>query len=123
MSRSERAIDAGSRPIRSVTIAGSVSIGAGAPPNGGAGGTLLGERPDEAVAVEHGLQRVPDERIGSPQGLQDGGAARRRGQPPGDVHEQSAAGHVHGPGVVICQNDSPSGFMASVIICWWPTET
>ena len=27
-----------------------------------------------------------------------------------------------GRGVVICQKDSPSGFMASVIICWWPTE-
>ena len=23
---------------------------------------------------------------------------------------------------VICQNDNPSGRIASVIICWWPTD-
>ncbi len=28
-----------------------------------------------------------------------------------------------GRGVVICQTDRPRGVIASVIICWWPTET
>ena len=43
------------------------------------GGTLVRQRPDEAVALDDGLQRVPGQRIGSPQGLQEAGAARRRG--------------------------------------------
>src|SRR4029450_10661344 len=43
------------------------------------GGTLARERPDEAVALEDDLQRVPGQRIGSPPGPQDGGAAAPRG--------------------------------------------
>ena len=62
------------------------------------GGILARERPDEAVAFEDGLQRVPGKRIGSPQRLQDAGAGCRRGQPLGDVHEQAAAGFGHGRG-------------------------
>src|SRR2546423_518679 len=42
MSRSEAAMDASLRPIRSVTMAGSVSIGAGAPPTRGPGGGSVG---------------------------------------------------------------------------------
>ena len=42
MSRSEAAIDAWLRPISSETMAGSVSIGAGAPPNSGPGGPSSG---------------------------------------------------------------------------------
>ena len=41
----------------------------------------------------------------------------------GDVDEQPAARLGHRPRVVSCQKDRPSGFIASVIICWWPTET
>jgi hypothetical protein len=78
-------------------------------------------RPDEAIATEDGLQRVPDQRIRPPHELQEAIAGRRRGQPLGDVDEQAAASAM-GAGVVICQKDSPSGFMGSVIICWWPTE-
>ena len=43
----------------------------------------LGPRPggrDEVVAFEDGLQRVPDQRIGSPHDLQEAGAARGRRQ-------------------------------------------
>src|SRR6185436_2816443 len=42
MSRFEAAIDAWLRPISSVTMAGSVSIGAGAPPNSGPGESSSG---------------------------------------------------------------------------------
>ena len=58
-------------------------------------GTLVRERPDEIAAVEDGLQRVPDQRIGFPEGLQDACAARRRSQSQGDVDKQPSAGLVH----------------------------
>ena len=87
------------RAISSATMAGSVSIGAaGRAPGSGPAGALVWERPDEVAAVEDGLQRVSDQRIGLPQRVQEAGAARRRGQPLGDVDEQSAAclGHRRG---------------------------
>ena len=43
-------------------------------------GALVRERRDEVVAFEDGLQRVPDQRIGFPQDLEEGCAARRRSQ-------------------------------------------
>ena len=58
-------------------------------------GTRVRERRDEVVAVEDGLQRVPDQRIASPHDVQEAGAARGRGQAPGDVDEQPPAGLVH----------------------------
>ena len=57
-------MDAWLRSISPVTMAGSVSIGAGAPPCGGAAGPSSGSDGDEVAAVEDGLQRVPDQRIG-----------------------------------------------------------
>ena len=45
MSRFRAAMDAWLRSISSVTMAGSVSIGAGAPPAGGPAGPLVRERP------------------------------------------------------------------------------
>ena len=80
MSRFRAAMDAWLRSISSVTMAGSVSIGAGAPRGRRPAGTLVRERRDEVVAVEDGLQRVPDQRIGLPEDLQEAGAARRRSQ-------------------------------------------
>ena len=63
MSRSSAAMDASVRAISSVTMAGSVSIGSGAPPTGGgAPGAVVRERRDEVVAVDDGLQRVADQR-------------------------------------------------------------
>ncbi|CCF83973.1 hypothetical protein NITHO_2930003 [Nitrolancea hollandica Lb] len=59
-------------------------------------GTLVRERQDEVTAIENGLQRVPDQRIASPQDLQEAGAARRRSQALGNVDEQPPAGLVHG---------------------------
>ena len=96
MSRFRAATDAWLRSISSVTMAGSVSIGAGAPAGAAAPrGALVRERRDEVAAVEDGLQRVPDQRIGLPEQLQEAGAARRRRQALGDVDEQPPAGLVH----------------------------
>ncbi len=41
------------------------------PPGGGRPGPLVRERRDEVAAVEEGLQRVPDQRIGSPHHRQE----------------------------------------------------
>ena len=116
MVRSKAALDASLPWISSVTMAGSVSIGAVVLPNSGPGEPCQ-ERPDEAVALEDGLQRVPGQRIGSPQGLQDAGAARRRGQPWVTSTNRRPPASAMGAGVVICQKESPRGFMGSVIIC------
>ena len=66
MSRFKAAMEAWLRPISSVTMAGSVSIGAGAPLPAAPAGTLVRERRDEVAAFEDGLQRVPDQRVGPP---------------------------------------------------------
>ncbi len=58
-------------------------------------GSHVRQRRDEIVAVEDGLQSVPDQRIASPHDVQEAGAARGRGQAPGDVDEQPPAGLVH----------------------------
>ena len=75
MSRFNAAIEAWLRAIRSATIAGSVSIGAGGRRAGAAGRWpawgLVGERRDEVAAIEDGLQRVPDQRIALPHDLQE----------------------------------------------------
>ena len=102
-------MDSWLRPIRSVTMAGSVSIGACAPPAGRPAGTLVRERRDEVAAFEDGLQRVPDQRIGFPQGLQEAGAARWRRQVRGDVDEQPPAGLVHRPGGRQLPEGEPQG--------------
>ena len=62
--------------------------------SGRPGGTLVGERRDEVAAVEDGLQRVSDQRIGLRQ-RQEACAARWRGQELGDVDEQPPARLVH----------------------------
>ena len=81
--------------ISSSTMAGSVSVGAGAPPAGAPLGPSSGSA-DEVVAFENGLQRVSDQRIGSPQDLQEACATCWRTQRLGDVDEQSPAGLGHG---------------------------
>ncbi len=57
---------------------------------------LVRDRPDDVAAFEDGLQRVPDQRVGFPQDLQEVGAARWRSEALGDVDEQPPAGLVHG---------------------------
>ena len=108
MSRFRAAMDAWLRSISSVTMAGSVSIGAGAPPGGGPPGRLVRERRDEVAAVEDGLQRVPDQRIGLPQHRPGG----RRGSParPGawvtSTNSLPPASCI-GAAVVSCHNGEP----------------
>ena len=60
-------MEASLRSISSATMAGSVSIGAGAAASRRPARALVRERRDEVAAFEDGLQRVPDQRIGSPQ--------------------------------------------------------
>ena len=74
----------------------------------GPGGALVGQRPDEAVAVEDGLQRVPGQRIGSPRDSRSR-RGRRRGQPSGDVDEQAAAGLAHRRGGRHLPEGQPEG--------------
>ena len=97
------------RPTSSATMAGSVSIGAGASLGGAAPGTLVRERPDEVAAIEDGLQRVPDQRIAFPHDLQEPCAARRRGQRLRDVDEQPPAGLGHGSGGRQLPDGEPEG--------------
>jgi hypothetical protein len=74
-----------------------------------AGGIFVRERRDEVAAVEDGLQRVPDQRIGLPRDLQEAGAIRGRGQVPGDVDEQTPARLGHGPGRRQLPQGKPQG--------------
>ena len=60
-------------------------------------GSLVRERRNEVAAVEDGLQRVADQRIGPAHHRQEARPARRRSQGLGDVDEQPAAGLGHGP--------------------------
>ena len=77
MSRCTAAMDSSARAMSSVTIAGSVSIVAGGRPDGGPAGASSGSRRKEVTAVEHGLQRVPDERVASSEDCEEAGPARR----------------------------------------------
>ena len=71
---------------------------------------------EEVTALEDGLQRVPDQRIGSPKDLQEAGAVV--GEPARATSTNSLPpASAMGRGVVSCQKESPRGFMASVIIC------
>ena len=108
MSRFKAVMDAWLRPISSATMAGSVSIGAGAPPASAPPGPVR-ERQDEVAAFENGLERVPDQRIGFPQDLQEACAARWRSQDLRDVDEQPPAGLVHGPACRQLPHREPQG--------------
>ncbi len=73
------------------------------------GGSLVRERPHEVTAIDDGLQRVPDQRIGSPQDVQEAGADRRRGQALGDVDEETAADLGHRSGGRQLPEGDPQG--------------
>src|SRR5215218_4627450 len=105
MSRLAAPMEAWLRSISSVTRAGSVSIEAAPPP----GGALVRSLPDEVTAVEDGLQRVPDKRVGLPQHRHEIGTTRRRSQDLGDVNEQPPAGLVHGSACRQLPEGEPEG--------------
>jgi hypothetical protein len=117
MSRREAATDASLRAIRSVTMAGSVSIGAGAPPNSGPGAPSSGSgrmKPSRSRMV---CSASPVS--GSPFAMSSRRPARLAGEATRWVTSTNRRppASAMGAGVVICQKDSPSGFIASVIIC------
>ena len=90
ISRFVAARNASLRPISSSTIAGLVSIAADPAPGGAQRGLFVRERRDEVATVEYGLQRVPNQRIGFPQGPEQACPARWRSQHRGDVDEEPA---------------------------------
>ena len=80
-------------------------------------GTLVGERRDEVAAFEDGLQRVPDQRIALAHHVQEAGTGRRRSEGGVTSTNRRPPASAMGARVVSCHNESPRGFMASVIIC------
>ncbi len=62
---------------------------------GWSGGGIVGDRRDEVATVEHGLQRVADQRVASSHDLQETDPLRGRRQQWCHVDEQPPAGHVH----------------------------
>ena len=80
MSRFRAAMDAWLRSISSVTMAGSVSIGAGAPPGGGPAGPSSGSDGMKSPRSRTVCSASPISGSDLPEHLQEAGAARRRGQ-------------------------------------------
>ena len=95
MSRFRAAMDAWLCSISSVTIAGSVSIGAGAPPAGGPAGPSSGSDGMKSPRSRMVCSASPISGSDLPDHLQEARAARRRRQALGDVDEQPPAGLVH----------------------------
>ncbi len=122
MSRFRAATESWLRAISSVTMAGSVSIGAGASPAGAWPGASSGSDGMKSPRSRIVSQRVPGQRIGPPQDLEEAGAAGRGRQALATSTNSRPPASCIGRGVVSCHTESPRGFMASVIICWWPTE-
>ena len=97
------------RSISSATMAGSVSIGGGGAASRRRAGTLVWERRDEVAAVEDGLQRVTDQRIGFRQESRRPARLAGEARILGDVDEQPAAGLVHGPACRQLEQGEPEG--------------
>ena len=129
MSRFRAATEAWLRSISSATMAGSVSIGAGGA--GGAGGAPAGG----ATGASSGSDRTKSPRSrtvssasrisGSPVPI----TSRRAARVAGDARRAVTSTNSRPPAstigarVVSRKKESPRGFMASVIIWPWPTET
>ena len=96
MSRFRAATDAWLRSISSVTMAGSVSIGAGARRRAAARpGPSSGSDGMKSPRSRTVCSASPISGSDLPHELQEAGAARRRSQALGDVDEQPPAGLVH----------------------------
>ena len=112
--------------IKSVTMAGSVSIGAGAGEARADAGARVptprqGSERDEVVAVDNGLQRVRGSAVRTlPMGEQVADAVGRRCQAGATSTNSRPPASYIGRGVVSCHMENPSGFIASVII--WVTD-
>ncbi len=72
-------------------------------------GELVRERRDEVTAFDDGLERVPEQRVGPAQELEEACATRGRGQLAGDVDEQPPTGLGHGAGGRHLPEGEPEG--------------
>lgn len=118
MSRRRAAMDVWLRSTSSETMAGSVSIGAGAPPTVGPTGP-----PSGSVGTKSGRSRTI-----SSASLISGSdlpiISRKPARLVGDASSRVASTNSLPPAscvdamAVSCHMESPSGFMGSVIICW-----
>ena len=125
MSRFNAAIEAWLRAIRSATMAGSVSIGAGAA-GGAAGGALAGGPPGASSGSDR--MKSPRSRTVSSASLISGSPLPITSRRPARVADEARRevtstnslppASTIGARVVIRKKESPRGFIASVII--WP---
>ena len=123
MSRRRAAMDAWLRSISSVTMTGSVSIGADAPRAGGQPGPASGsvgmKSPRSRTVSSASLISGSDLPTSSRRPARLAGEARRRVTSTNSHPPASCIGVM----AVSCHTETPRGFMGSVIICWWPTQT
>ncbi|HZY57863.1 MAG TPA: PEP/pyruvate-binding domain-containing protein [Rubrobacteraceae bacterium] len=117
MSRFKAAMEAWLRPISSATMAGSVSIGAGAPPAGAPPGLASGsdrmKSPRSRMVCSASLISGSDFPRTSRRPARLAGEARPRVTSTNSLPPSSYMGRP----AVSCHRESPRGFMASVIIC------
>ena len=117
MSRRRAAMDAWLRSISSVTMAGSVSIGADAPPTGGPPGPPAGsdgmKSPRSRTVSSASLISGSDLPAISRRPARLAGEARRRVASTNSLPPASCIGAM----AVSCHTEMPRGFMGSVIIC------
>jgi hypothetical protein len=117
MSRLRAATDAWLRSISSVTMAGSVSIGAGAAPAGGPAGPASGSDGMKSRSrIVCSASPISGSWLPS--------IARKPARPEGDAscrvtstNSLPPASYMRGRAISWCR-ESPRGFMGSVIICW-----
>ena len=129
MSRFNAATEAWLRPIRSATMAGSVSIGAGG--RAAAGGALAGGPPGASSGSDR--MKSPRSRTVSSASLISGSPFPITSRRPARVADEARRAvtstnslppaSTMGARVVSRKKESPRGFIASVIIWPWPTET
>ncbi len=116
ISRARAALEAWLRSISSVTIAGSVSIGAGAWRGGGAPGASSGSDGRKPSRSTIACSAPPTSGSGfhsSSMPARVAGEARARVT---STNSLPPASYIRGM-AISCQTESPRGFIGSVIIC------
>ncbi len=121
MSRFKLATDASLRSISPVTMAGSVSIGSGGAGGGGPAGPSSGRdrmKPRSRTVCSAPPISGSDFPRTATVASRVAGDARRLAM---STNSRPPASCITGKATSWC-TERPSGFMGSVIICWWPTE-
>jgi hypothetical protein len=117
MSRCKMAMEPSLRPISSVTMAGSISIGSGTLPGGVPPGPSSGR---VAMKSPRSMTVASASPIsGSDLPKASNTPARVAGEPSAGATSTNSLppASAMGRGVVSCHSESPRGFMGSVIIC------